>query len=256
MAGHLNFSDDIGVHLREQPRIATTRMRKAFRYPSEDSDEDVPLEGIDEEGMISQRAYSLNCYCLTIRVEQEAMIQKLSARDATSTKVYQAVFLVVPLFATVVYTPSLVAPDHSSEFFRSVIAITSLLASAYMLYCVPIDGWQNPANAGAQVKGIPDTNGPLGKYIGYLNGGLGAVLALGAYSAWRKGNEGAVWLGIIPGGKRQHADIMAGNCRDIEMLILQFLSLVVLILVLFLRIQLRPVDFSELEALRYRYKGA
>lgn len=80
---------------------------------------------------------------------------------------------------------------------------------------------------------IGEEGGPVERYVAVLAGALNAVMALRGWAEVRRGaatwgREG-IWA-VLPG--------------------------VVWVVVLAARTQLRPVDVTGLEELRYRYKGA
>ncbi|KKY27420.1 hypothetical protein UCDDS831_g00822 [Diplodia seriata] len=92
--------------------MATTRLRKAFRYP--DDSEEEPAEGIDEE-------------------EQEKLIAQLQTEDVARTDFYKKAFLALPALSLALYLRPLLRPSSFAEFLTAVLAITSLAASAYTL---------------------------------------------------------------------------------------------------------------------------
>ncbi|KAK8202788.1 hypothetical protein IWZ01DRAFT_515427 [Phyllosticta capitalensis] len=211
--------------------MASTRLRKAFRYPTDsDSDSDGgPVEGIDEE-------------------EQAQLIARLRAQDAARTTFYQRAFVSLPALSALLYLRPLLAPANFSECLTALLALTSLAASGWILCCVPLssapgatsafemsDGArrgagdaQTPLAHWAQALGLlPDGEGPLERYIGVLNVLVAGIVAL---SCWAAGERVGEWEGWVPG--------------------------IVLGLVFLVRSQLAPVDVAGLEKLRYGYKGA
>ncbi|KAF2490928.1 hypothetical protein BU16DRAFT_530514 [Lophium mytilinum] len=198
--------------------MATTRLRHAFRYPTE-SDSDEPPEGIDEQ-------------------EQETLITNLTTTDATNTLLYTRLLLSLPLTPTLLYLPTLLRPPSSSAWLSTLFTITSLLAAAYILYFLPLPPSSSTSKPPQQRKPNPhahldiegDSESPLRRYITYLNGALVVVLALRELSSGRGWREGMAGGGYVPG--------------------------FVYAVVLFARTQLRAVDVGVLEGLRYRYKGA
>ncbi|OCK83627.1 hypothetical protein K432DRAFT_423215 [Lepidopterella palustris CBS 459.81] len=195
---------------------ASTRLRHAFRYPA-DSDSDDPVEGIDEE-------------------EQEKLISTLHSTDASKSRLYTTLLLVLPLLPILTYLPSLIT-------LPSLLAIASLATTAYILYYIPLPPASTPnqsrtaAANGAGARARPahldittDSEWLVKKYIVPVNAVLCAILAVQEWvngRGWRVGMAGG---GYVPA--------------------------FVFLVILFARTQLRPVDISELERLRYRYKGA
>lgn len=148
--------------------MATTRLRKTFRYPT-DEDSDDPVEGIDEE-------------------EQEKLIQTLHTTDAAKTRLYTALLLPLPLLPTLLYLPRLTTSLPAASL--SAAAIASLLATAYILYYLP----HAPDTAGSRQPGPPDADRSVRRHIVPLNGVLSAVLAV------REGLAGTGWREGLAGG--------------------------------------------------------
>ncbi|GME28066.1 hypothetical protein GTA08_BOTSDO01164 [Neofusicoccum parvum] len=202
--------------------MATTRLRKAFRYP-DDSDEEPP-EGIDEE-------------------EQEKLITQIHKEDLAKTDFYKKAFLALPALSLALYLRPFFAPSSFSEFLTAALAVTSLAASAYTLYFIPLGnsssslpgrvsiGRSSTQGGLDKVLGIFGTggvdDGPVEKFLPLLNVALCLVVWLESWAAAEK-VEG--WEGLLPA--------------------------LVLGLVFLVRSQLAPVDVAGLERLRYGYKGA
>lgn len=148
--------------------MATTRLRKAFRYPT-DEDSDDPVEGIDEE-------------------EQEKLIQTLHTTDAAKTRLYTALLLPLPLLPILLYLPRLTTSLPGASL--SAAAIASLLATAYILYYLP----HAPETASSRRPGPPDASGLVRRHVVLLNGALSAVLAV------REGLAGTGWREGLAGG--------------------------------------------------------
>lgn len=202
--------------------MATTRLRKAFRYP-DDSDEE-PAEGIDEE-------------------EQEKLITQIQTDDVAKTEFYKKAFLALPALSLILYLRPLIAPSSFSEFLTAALALTSLAASAYTLYFVPLGNPPSSLHGRVSIGegsgptvldkllrilgtgGVDD--GPVERFLPLLNMALCLVVWLESLAAKAK-VEG--WEGYLPA--------------------------IVLVLVFVVRSQLAPVDVVGLERLRYGYKGA
>ncbi|EUC50035.1 hypothetical protein COCMIDRAFT_32606 [Bipolaris oryzae ATCC 44560] len=108
--------------LRGAETAATQRLRKTFKYPSESDDEDAVEAGMDEQ-------------------DRAALLQTLTAHDTSTTHKYTLFLLVLPLLPILLYIPRLFS---LSTFLPSIAAIASFLASAYILYFLPL-----PPNKGA-----------------------------------------------------------------------------------------------------------
>ncbi|KAF2142413.1 uncharacterized protein K452DRAFT_297705 [Aplosporella prunicola CBS 121167] len=193
--------------------MQSTRLRKAFRYP-DDEDDDEPVDGIDEE-------------------EQDKLIAEISLEDIAKTEFFQKAFVSIPALSLILYLRPLFSPSSFSEFLTACLAITSLCASAYILYFVPLRSPGRSPTAARDpqtfdvVNAHLESGSPIERSIGYLNGALCAVVAL---SSWAAGTRVSPWEGYLPG--------------------------LILGLVYLVRSQLAPVDVAGLERLRYGYKGA
>ena len=134
--------------------------------------------------------------------------QHLKTHDAARTNAYQTTFLSLPLLSTILYAPRLLSPSSPSEFLLVLLAITSLLSTAYILNFVPLDarGAQRDKKRTAEIPGIAKwelgdaATGPLDKYLVYLDAGMGVVLALAGWAGWRRGRDDELIWGFLPGG--------------------------------------------------------
>jgi hypothetical protein len=138
----------------------------------------------------------------------------------------QKAFLVLPILSTILYIPSLT----TSTLLTHLLAITSLLSSAYALWILSSKSGQAGPTPTLPLGRRARIDGPLKKYIDHLNAGTCLLLALQALRAKSQGLIDEVWLAVLPS--------------------------VVFLLLYLVRSQLRPVNVKELEKLRYGYKGA
>ncbi|TID15710.1 hypothetical protein E6O75_ATG08038 [Venturia nashicola] len=207
----------------------TTRLRKAFRYPSDEDSNSQP-EDLDEE-------------------EQEVLIKTFIDNDAAKTEAYkvyslpltsgwqandlnllQKAFFFLPTLSLLLYTPRLFPPS-SARFLPTLLSLTSLLLTTYALWLLPTRPHPPPTTTRlSAARGQSLEIGPLKKYLDHLNVALSIVLVLFALGAKLKGVEEELYLSLLPG--------------------------VVFLVCFVARGQLRPVDVGELERLRYGYKGA
>ncbi|RII04755.1 hypothetical protein CUC08_Gglean011004 [Alternaria sp. MG1] len=102
--------------LKEAETAAAQRLRKTFKYPSESDDEDTIEAGMDEQ-------------------DRAALVQTLSTHDTSTTHTYTLFLLALPLLPTLLYIPRLLA---LSTLPTSLVAVASLLATAYTLYFLPL----------------------------------------------------------------------------------------------------------------------
>lgn len=192
--------------------MATSRLRKTFQYPDEAEDEDA-LDDLDEEA-------------------QEELISTLRTRDETTSLFYRRAFLALPLLAIIAYIPTSIASSRVVLF--DLLSITSLLSTAYILHFIPPKQKQPPDPKGKRplylMRGQDD--GPINQYLPWLDGALGAFIALLGLLSWRKGaiDAGDTWRAVLPG--------------------------IIFAVVMLAREQLAPLDVDGLERLKYDYKGA
>ncbi|KAF2759451.1 hypothetical protein EJ05DRAFT_298615 [Pseudovirgaria hyperparasitica] len=195
--------------------MPSTRLRRAFAYPTDDL-QDTSHHDLDEE-------------------EQEQLITSLQSQDDSSTTFYTTAFVAIPLFSALAHLPSLYRPSSASSFLSAILAISSLLASAYILYFLPlVPAEKRRALAGGLRLGkwAEDDDGPINRHIVALNGALSTVLGLRAFVEGRRTGwaEGEGLLGVLP--------------------------LVIYLLIVLVRWHLKPIDIEGLEKMRYGYKGA
>ncbi|KAF1988102.1 hypothetical protein K402DRAFT_40800 [Aulographum hederae CBS 113979] len=99
--------------------MATTRLRKTFRYP-DDVSPDAPPEGLDEQ-------------------EQESLIETLKQQDEARNAFYTKAFLCLPILASLLCIPLLFRPSITTAgLFEALGSILSMACSAYLLYFQPL----------------------------------------------------------------------------------------------------------------------
>ena len=130
----------------------------------------------------------------------------------------------------------------------SVLSMTSLIATAYILIFVPNTRPASSKKASSR-RQLASELGPVHKYIGYLNGGLSLLIGLNAISFRDKRgvHEGFWLLCFLPVG--EHFGTLKG-VFPADTLTVSFS-----VIILARRLML-SVDVDELEDLKYRYKGA
>jgi hypothetical protein len=179
--------------------------------------------------------------------EQEQLIDTLSTSNTKSNNLYKQVFLALPLFSTLLYTPLLF---QGSTAVLSLLSISSLLSSAYILYVLPpgvtglsfLDAYikpDSPKQSGAQSSayklpqlGQKIDKSPIEIYLPYLNLILSGLVLFGSFMA--AGSTGGGGLSLALGS----------------------LPAVMFGIVLGVKVLLGSVDVGELEKLKYGYKGA
>jgi len=138
----------------------------------------------------------------------------------------QRAFLALPCLSILLYLPSLLSPSSTSSVINLLLGITSLTSTAYALYTTR----SHPSPKPVPQHILHNTRSPVEKYLDHLNAGVCIVLLLSAWAAKRAGREEDMWLSVL--------------------------APAVFLVIYFARTQLRPVDVSELERLKYGYKGA
>ncbi|KAH7094633.1 hypothetical protein FB567DRAFT_510643 [Paraphoma chrysanthemicola] len=221
--------------------MAAARLRRTFQYPSESDDEDAVEQGMDEK-------------------DQETLISDLTTHDQSTTRTYTLALSCLPLIPILLYIPSLL---NARAFLPSLVAIASFLASAYTLYFLPLppvkigiihteDLKKGPASTKKKVGGgygwkVPSIPEPstherkpvpflsdeladlAAKYIVPANAAICIVLAVVELLRRRGWSEGIeIGGGYLPG--------------------------FVMSVVLWLRRELRVMDMSELEKLKFGAK--
>ncbi|KAF1839224.1 hypothetical protein BDW02DRAFT_540106 [Decorospora gaudefroyi] len=126
---------------KEAESTTAQRLRKTFKYPSESDDENAVEAGMDEQ-------------------DRAALLQTLSTHDTSTTHTYTLALLALPLLPTLLYVPRLFS---LSTFFPSLVAIASLLASAYTLYFLPLPPTEMEPIDGVDMTTTPKTDPSKGK---------------------------------------------------------------------------------------------
>ncbi len=158
--------------------MATTRVRKAFRYPSESEGEDEPDE-MDEE-------------------HQERLISSLQTEDQQKNELYRKCFLAIPLFASFFFLYAFVVASTTRARAVTLLSVSSLGCTAYILYFMPVEA---PDRKGKKpVYRVEAEKTPVEKYLVYLNGALAGLLLLAATVSWRRGLGEVAWREMLPAG--------------------------------------------------------
>ncbi|KAM0806056.1 hypothetical protein BDR22DRAFT_528 [Usnea florida] len=129
------------------------------------------------------------------------------------------------------YIPALITSGFVQAKLISLLCITSLVATTYILVFVPNTRLSPPIRSKSKRKLEPES-GPVHQYIVYLDGALSLGCALNSITFKnRRGVHDGFWL-------------------------LCLLPIVSLTVILFARQLMLSVDVDELEDLQYEYKGA
>lgn len=160
--------------------MATSRLRKTFRYPD---DSDNEPEELDEE-------------------HQERLIADLHEQDAARNDFYQKAFVPIPLLAAAFYLVSVFITSSARQRLLALLSLSSLLTTTYIWWFQPLKA---PDKKGKKAFYLVEAeNGPIQKYLVSLNAGLACLLAVAAVVSWRKGSIEDAWREALPGCK----------CRD------------------------------------------
>ncbi|QSZ33215.1 hypothetical protein DSL72_002803 [Monilinia vaccinii-corymbosi] len=209
----------------------TSRLRKTFRYPTDNGSDDSLPEALDEE-------------------EQENLIQHLTTLHAQHNTLYARILLCLPLISIVPYLLTLFNPTTS---LLSILSITSLLSTAFLVYtlppektAIPILDTLNRSDKGSTPSRIGVENGPLETYLPTLNLVLSFVLGI---------------LGALLKSKYQSRSQTSGATvgvgPDIFWTGFEWLPLIIYFVTLLAKTVMGSVNpEEELGSLRYRYKGA
>lgn len=231
--------------------MAATRLRKTFKYPSDDEGSHHSRDELDEE-------------------EQEALISNLQSQSQISNATYVIIFTLLPLILTPLFTYHLIFSSSNQARVRllSLLAITSLFASSFsMFFLSSIDGTDARARLDRRQKQLSrstfaavqtnntfnavatkimdklddlrldlDADGPLLQALPILNGIMSVLLAFAAWMLQGRTIRGVpeyMWLYLIlPGAMCGMTTIARRSIMDEER------------------------GLRELRGMRYGYKGA
>lgn len=199
-------------------RSTSTRLRSTFRYPTEDSDSEDHPSALDEQS-------------------QDHLISTLRAQETTSNALYTQIFTALPLLTTplFIYLPFHPSSSLASLPLLSLLALTSLLASAYTVRFIPLHPSSTPGPLQlARPALFIDADSPVQTLLPWLNLAIAILLLLASYAV--KGRASApevlwlflwlpaVMLGVVSFARKSMMDVLEG--------------------------------IGELEGKRYGYKGA
>lgn len=161
--------------------------RRGFKYTNEESDEDSALhldEFLDEE-------------------EQDNLIQSLDDENARINQLYSRVLLIISLVSISPYLRTIFNPDLT---LFSILSITSLLSTAYLLVSLPsgqtniaiIDHFSQSSTQKPKpnqyISSLLPSQGPMKQVLPYLNIGLCITLVL--LGSVIEKRAGSLWLGL------------------------------------------------------------
>ena len=159
---------------------------------------------------------------------QEKLIADLEAEDTAKNELYRKAFLSIPLLGALVFLYTFVTASTARSRLVAILGVSSLACTAYILHFQPIE---RPERKGKRaVYQVEAEKGPVEKYLVYLNAGLALLLELAALLSWRQGRDEDAWRESLPA--------------------------IIMVLTMFVRQQLAPLDLEELQKARYDLKGA
>jgi hypothetical protein len=188
--------------------MARTRLRKTFKYPSDDERSDNSHDEMDEE-------------------EQEHFIASLKARESAENGKYTLIFSVLPLTVTPPFIYYLFARSGLRSMpLLCLLAITSLAASAYTMRFIPLYSASSPSRAQlARPALFVDSDSPVQTLLPWLNLAIALFLLLTSWGVkGRSSAPDALWLflllpalmlGVITVARKSMADVQAG-IKDLE----------------------------------------
>ncbi|KAK3722791.1 hypothetical protein LTR37_002363 [Vermiconidia calcicola] len=188
--------------------MASTRLRKAFRYPSE-SDSDNEVDELDEE-------------------HQERLIAELQIQDAQKNDLYRKAFLAIPLLGGLFFLYTFFIASSTRQRLIALLSTSSMICTAYILHFQPIKARDRKGKR--PMYRVEADNGPVEKYLVYLNAALAGLLLVASALSWRRGLGEDAWREALPA--------------------------IIFSLMMFVRQQLAPLDLEELQKARYDFKGA
>ncbi|TVY87114.1 hypothetical protein LAWI1_G004263, partial [Lachnellula willkommii] len=171
----------------------TSRLRKTFRYPP------IPRTLIPYQKLWMKKMCT----------EQENLIKTLHEQNTNLNIQYTRILLALPLVCILPYLSALFAAQTT---FLSILSISSLLSTAWMVFVLPagetgISMLDKLNNTPAKLDGggveypkrVVNSDGPIRQYLPYLN--LGLCLLLGVLGKLvRERGDGMWWvLSWLPG---------------------------------------------------------
>lgn len=120
-------------------------------------------------------------------------------------RAHQRFFLAIPTTSVMAFFPAILTSRSLQAKFVSILAITSLLSTAYILVFTPNRKSQDQTRKRPMRYLEPET-GPVHRYLSYLNAGLSLLLSLYAVAfRGRKGVHDGFWiLCLLPGCACSH----------------------------------------------------
>jgi hypothetical protein len=212
--------------------MATTRLRKTFKYPSESEDSDGSRDELDDEGNTHANipSFTQNGSTDQHSPEQESLISKLRSSEAEQNAQYNLIFSILPLTVILPFLFYLPSCTPRTALF-CLLAVTSLCSSSFIMRYLPMGS----PNARGRAREINvEIDGPVEMYLPYLNGGVSGLLLLASWSL------------------KRHTDSQEG------LWVFLLLPAIMFAMIMIARKSMADVEagISQLDSMKYNYKGA
>lgn len=114
----------------------------------------------------------------------------------------QRILLAIPLVSAMAFLPALIMSQLLQAKLVALLAMTSLVATAYILMFLPVSK-SEPANYNQIKRRFEPEPGPLRRFLPYLNGGLSLLIGVHAVTFKNKpGVHDGLWvLCVLPAGE-------------------------------------------------------
>ncbi|EZF33678.1 hypothetical protein TMEN_6647 [Trichophyton mentagrophytes] len=145
--------------------MASTRLRKTFKYPDSDGDDDARPELDDQE--------------------QEALIESLRKDNETANAFYQLVLAVIPCVASCIFIPTIIS--FNSVFYdraSAFLGAASLLWTAYYMKYTPLP--QSEFRGRHSISLSEEKEDPISRYTVIVNAVISLFLALSGFLRFQK----------------------------------------------------------------------
>ena len=146
---------------KNQPTMATIRLRRTFAYPTDNDSDDPP--DLDEE-------------------HQEQLLDTLQSQDEATSTLYRHLFLALPVLTSLAYIPAFAWASGATETFAALLSVAVPALAAWILYSYPITV---PGNHGLRSlygsSGRGETPGgvkPVVRHLIVLGASLAVMLVL------------------------------------------------------------------------------
>ena len=249
-------------------------MRKAFKFTDDNDSDDMP-EALDEEGVCtcSSAAYEVSSLWIQSKVrsthldltplpEQEHLIADFRAKEAKMNAIYTRAFTAFPILLVFAYLPPLYTDLGGRGWRIPLLAITSLLCTAWTMHFIPagqtgilaLDNFIHNMRdtASEKLKGKRAELSTAGLRMG-AHGGIGGG---GPIMQFLPIMNAALAILILVMGRLAAGSTKGEREDGASKAVVSGLPMLALGMMIGAKIMLGGVGVNELEGLRYGYKGA